>query len=58
MIRKAESDTLYERDDGQGWKRIRRWRRGATETAAKEMSQISDMVGTTKEMWGDEVDGG
>ena len=58
LIITVESETQDDRDGGQGWQRIRRWRRGEIETAETEMQQIGDMMGTTKEIQDDEHERG
>ena len=58
MIITEEAETRHDRDGGKGWQRIRGWRCRAIETAAAEMYQRGETMGTKKEMRDDEGDGG
>ena len=44
----AESEKRDNRDGGQGWQKIRWWRRGEIETASEKMWHRGKMIGTTK----------
>ena len=58
FISLAEAKMRDDRNSRQGWKWIRWWSRGATETAAAEMWKIGDTMGTKKHIQDGECDGG
>ena len=58
LIRTSELKTQDDRESKKVWQRIWQWRHGATETAAENMWQRGDTMGTKKEVRDDDVGGG